>query len=513
MIQGSQQHPVSQPVSGGVRGRARTYSRGSVQVVQGAVLALLFVWTSVEGQPLSFAEGVLGVLIVFFAFPPMVAWAMNPQRQFPIYESYCLSLGVYYGIPILIGENAAFKQWRFSEEERVFVGVLVLSGLIATKLAYHFFKRRIHRRVINAQFLVMPEKVGVRLLLVYFFLSVSIMTLLAFGLMPDLGGAYQAVRSIANGVGIVSTLVLFRLIGEGTLRGAARLAVYGLLLVITAVNLSTLFLVTTLKWLVPAIMGYAVGKGAVPWRLSLLVIAGILFLTAGKSATREVYWAKYAGPTQGFGAVYQRLSDWSDNSMSAFAGKRQTKSQRLTKRLNLTTMFGVIVHTSPERKPFLGGETYMSLVYLWIPRFVWPDKPSGQEATERLGLYYGIHTKESLKKTSIGLGVLGEAYANFGIAGVMVLSLLFGWLLAHANNYARNVPTLSMRGFMVAPFMVTALAMEHAMGTIVVPLLHMVIAVLVSFSWLMVKRRLDQRKRRKAVSSVDSNLLRLNEQR
>lgn len=87
----------------------------------------------------------------------------------------------------------------------------------------------------------------------------------------------------------------------------------------------------------------------------------------------------------------------------------------------------------PDEVGFLYGSSYLAVLTLPIPRVLWPEKP---------GLVGGLVGDTFFAGSSFGVppGPTGEAYWNFGIAGVLVVFFLFGvfhkWLAMAFRKYA-----------------------------------------------------------------------------
>lgn len=92
---------------------------------------------------------------------------------------------------------------------------------------------------------------------------------------------------------------------------------------------------------------------------------------------------------------------------------------------NLDLLADVIIRT-PREIPYWGGETYLSLVGAFVPRVLWPDKPT-KELGQAFGHRYGYIGADD-SGTALNLPVLVEFYANFGIAGVIVGMCLVGFI-------------------------------------------------------------------------------------
>jgi hypothetical protein len=92
---------------------------------------------------------------------------------------------------------------------------------------------------------------------------------------------------------------------------------------------------------------------------------------------------------------------------------------------NLDLLADVIIRT-PREIPYWGGETYLSLVGSFVPRVLWPDKPT-KELGQAFGHRYG-YIGASDTNTALNLPILVEFYANFGIFGVICGMLLVGFI-------------------------------------------------------------------------------------
>jgi oligosaccharide repeat unit polymerase len=93
---------------------------------------------------------------------------------------------------------------------------------------------------------------------------------------------------------------------------------------------------------------------------------------------------------------------------------------------------GFIVENFPGEFHYYYGETYASVLVGLVPRSMWPSKPVGLGAPLGLMQVAGIQDFDPVKwvkfnQYSLSPGFIGEAYANFGVLGVIMFSLAFGW--------------------------------------------------------------------------------------
>lgn len=82
-----------------------------------------------------------------------------------------------------------------------------------------------------------------------------------------------------------------------------------------------------------------------------------------------------------------------------------------------------------DQKGFYSGATLSYMAYVFIPRFLWPEKPLIQIgawfATE---IELGWKDEDGRYHNSINMTVPGEFYLNFGFLGVIIGSLTFGFV-------------------------------------------------------------------------------------
>lgn len=88
-----------------------------------------------------------------------------------------------------------------------------------------------------------------------------------------------------------------------------------------------------------------------------------------------------------------------------------------------TEALTAVVAQTPEQVPFQYGETILLTVYSFVPRIVWPDKPSIIMCGLN-NLHFSGRGPDA--NTCSAMTVAGELYWNFGAPGVMIGLLIFG---------------------------------------------------------------------------------------
>jgi hypothetical protein len=93
-----------------------------------------------------------------------------------------------------------------------------------------------------------------------------------------------------------------------------------------------------------------------------------------------------------------------------------------------------VLANTPSKIPFWEGETYMGIPFMFIPRALWPDKPS-RHFWNKFGRSYGVLDAEDYQ-TSVTVSYLAEAYMNFGFTAMYIVSMLVGLLIAVVERSA-----------------------------------------------------------------------------
>jgi oligosaccharide repeat unit polymerase len=95
---------------------------------------------------------------------------------------------------------------------------------------------------------------------------------------------------------------------------------------------------------------------------------------------------------------------------------------------------GHIVKAIPGLLDFQYGETIIRIIFLWIPRSIWPGKPLGVDTTISMKIFgndvYGAG--------AIPPGFIAEMYLNFWIPGVIIGCFILGFILKRIHNYFKN---------------------------------------------------------------------------
>jgi hypothetical protein len=248
-------------------------------------------------------------------------------------------------------------------------------------------------------------------------------------------GGRQLVGIMISLVPILAFAILFRNFIRGESARVDKILVFGFLLVRLMGGLSTGWLGVSAAIL--AICGsiYLMEMRRIPRWALVFVVLFTLFFQVGKDDFRKEYWQSSGQEAQlEQGGKVERIAFWAQNSfdkwneaLSDSSGESLRRALNPSvSRISLLNQSANVIEQTPSVVPYQYGWLYSYMAITWIPRFVWPDKPSMSEANQYYQVAYGLTTEEDLNKVAISVGLLTEGFINFGWAGVVGIMFLAG---------------------------------------------------------------------------------------
>ena len=284
------------------------------------------------------------------------------------------------------------------------------------------------------------------------------------------GSVISLLRAMTGSIGFLAVITISYLLGKKLLnkmQAVFFLILMAILLFVTGVSL---YLNLVGSYLLLAMIGWMLGSNKIPWRLLVVSTLIIMLLNIGKGETRHYYWTirdSSIHPTE----YIQVYKDWFDNSFESIQQpKNKAENQNQNSLIHRSSVVHMLLKVQTEtgiEKPYLWGETYSLIPQLLIPRFINSNKIRGGEANHILSVHYGLQTYEQTQTTSIGWGILQEAYANFGWLGCWGLGIFIGSLYGWITRWTMNVSCLSFRFLVALIFMILTLRSEVTMGTFI----------------------------------------------
>jgi hypothetical protein len=413
-----------------------------------------------------------GLVILLLAFVPALQWARRAKGGLPVFETLLLTSANTYALPLLNGHEGISNYPSETISEAI-VGVILFQA--AAIFAFQATPARPSSRAFWREEIISKDlgrwmSYGVALNTVYVLITCFT------NLVP---AQFESIlRAIFFGIGIISTFISSRRLGLGELSGGEKIFLIANVLVQCLCMLTSLYLVSTISLLLLALVGYVSASGRLPIIITVACLVFLALLHNGKSPMRTKYWEDGATrPTASqLPAFY---SEWINHGLekSEEAGQKKLTT-KLVDRTSLLQMLCLVVNFSPTYQPFLYGETYADIPAQLVPRFLWPNKPLGHVSNSRLSVYYGLQSEEDTLKTTIGFGMVSEAYANFGFYGIGMLGLLIGFSFKKVQSSAEGGPLFSYGGLVLIILLAWSFQVEFTLSIWLASLYQALITVL-----------------------------------
>lgn len=416
-----------------------------------------------------------GLAIVTLGFLPALLWAKRGEPHLPVFETFLLTFINAYAFPLLNGHDALLG---YAEDDISKAAAGVLTFQLAAIAAHQLVRgrpreSRFWREEVLSQDARRWLSYGMALNSAYVIVS-TFTTAVPTGLTSVL-------RAIFFGIGIVCTFIMSRRLGSGELSRGERIFFFFNLALQCAGMISTLFLVGAVSQLLLALVGYVSASGRLPWLTCTVALLLIAVLHNGKAAMRSKYWEEgVARSTPSLTQLPAFMGEWLRAGL-ALEQDEEANARMTSKLIERTSLFHImclVTSVTPDRQPFLHGETYRDIPGQFIPRLLWPNKPPGHVSTSKLSVYYGLQTEEDTQKTTIGFGVVSEAYANFGFIGLVVVGAIIGAAVKKVGCWSSQSPLLSYGGLLVVILLAWSFQVEFTMSIWLASFYQACIAVL-----------------------------------
>jgi hypothetical protein len=396
--------------------------------------AILLPWWQSEAVPFSVHS--VAICIAAVGCLPLAVWFTQPNKQLPIFELICVAYFLRFVLPIYFFPNEIGLYggiMQLSWEGAFHTLVLVAVGIAAMIVGYYLVSTsplKTHFPAINLPFesgRVRTYIAGALLLgLVLQIITVTNASLIS-------ATRIQAIVNIILKQYTLAIIVLTYVTFREKERSPASVALLAIFTGIGFVN----GLVTGMLWeaihipLMVFIMYWFVTR-KVPWGLIIPLIPLIFILQDVKAEYRYEVW---------FGNQHYSLTEkvllWTELTSERvgdivtgdFQSETGSVLDQTTQRLSSLHQFIYLQEATPDMVPYFGFRSYEYFLYTWIPRVIWPEKPSPSTFIDQRDKLY-LFENPVHSNTSIGIGVLPEAYISFSELGVVVIMFLQGVVFA-----------------------------------------------------------------------------------
>jgi hypothetical protein len=262
-------------------------------------------------------------------------------------------------------------------------------------------------------------------------------------------GVEGILRAVFFGIGTSCTFIIAMAWGLGRLRQEEKAIVVVCIVLQFFLLSSSLILRAGTSIVLLAYVGHFFGSRRILYYSLAAVLCVLAILNIGKYDLRNARWTvdrQYQPNLSDLPGLY---ADWVRAGVSPQSQAEGKAGKLLLERNSLLHILCLVVDRTPDYLPFLYGKTYAQIPGQFVPRVFWPEKPRGHISTYTLSIYYGLQDEEATYATTIAFGFLPEAYANFGLWGVAVLGVLFGFGFRKLTLWSAQSPVFSFGGLLL----------------------------------------------------------------
>ena len=413
----------------------------------GATLLVLLALIFVAGDFGYALQMLLALCVLILGVLPIFVAKFNRRERLliPLMPLHGIFYAVGFSLPVFF---TGLNWFSASQDSVIKALMLTMFGLMMMLCGYYGFWKITSK--------IRPLSIGkkfsskVQLQLAWVLVSIYLM----YQLLPALS-ELPSLPTLIDPIGHVGIGILFILSLDRKISGFQRL-----LVLFSCLFMGYQKFFSTSLMLVPGILFVAFlgvlywnQKQNVPKKLIALALSIIIILTPVKAMYRLVMDFDFNGIGQVSMFEKARLMTdvlivYSEGSSSLL--ELLSKGDAIVSRLGQTPLFSNAVQLTPEKVPYLMGETYLPLASKFIPRVFWPSKPSDEVGHMYGHRYYILHPTDDT--TSQNLPWIVEMYINFGNFGVLIGMFMVGILFrllaqyfsAEKNNYVASAMGTSL---------------------------------------------------------------------
>jgi len=441
------------------------------------VVAMIYFWQQQvwENSMLSLAN----IVMLALGGLPMLFWLQRNDNTYPIMEFLMATTVPFYAIPALTGHEALFG---FPEETLLGAAFVVIAFQVSCITGSFVAANTHHRRPLKHKSWWRTEVIAEKKMS---FTTYTLMAFTGWVMISSLTSWVPSswvgtLRAVFFGIGILSIFIQARLWGSGGLSPTLKTVFVVNLLLQVILTFVSLLLITGISIVLTALLGFFSISKRVPWIPVLIALPVFAVLHNGKSQMRHLYWEKGEQlPTVTEMPAF--FAQWVELGLHPGEDGDQRKEQGLTyglmRRASLFQIVSIAVDTMPNRASFLYGASYSIIPPQVLPRFLWPSKPSPHDSVKMLSVKFGILSMEETEVTSVGFGLLTEAYANFGFISISALGFIFGFGFRMLALATEDCATLSPAGLFRILCLVWCLSSEVTLAVWVSSLYQACVAI------------------------------------
>lgn len=384
-------------------------------------------------QPVSLLQAAAAFILLCIPCWSYVLWRKSGRDVLPVYSLISGMYWLYFALPLFWGDRRALdwrNPWRTVGDAAVTQSLfLVLLGLTAM---WAGMRVGFGRAIVTWRNPEIPNTQASWTYLRWVLVGGAALSLVPASGAGAAGSYRQILVLLQTFLPMVALVIFFRQYLRGTLRKGDKVLLATFLGFEVLYGISSGWLGSVVMLVLTCVLVYLGERRKIPLALAVIVLPYVLFFQAGKQDFRRVYWNQSQSASR-----VQRTAYWVDASANRWSeALRDPSGERMLSlvtqvlmRASLLTQSANVIEKTPSVVPYQHGKLYSYFAMTLIPRFLWPEKPSMNEANQFYQVAYGVTSSENLKQISVAMGTLTEAYVNFGWPGAAVVMFLLGMLL------------------------------------------------------------------------------------
>ena len=396
----------------------------------GVPLLLTFVLAYTSPYDVSVVQGGLAFLLCWMPWAAYRQWLRSDRKDIPLFALLAAMFWLAYAVPFYWAQHVAtgiFGRRVLTESAITDAMLLAVFGVaclwLGMRIAIFFHWVPNLKRDVSSD----PAKLNyLRLIFVLGTLVKVFVPITAFG-----AEGRQIVSNFEITVPVVSFAIFVRYYLRGRLHKIDKILIGGYGLVSVIVGISSGWLGSVVSVALVCVVIYIYERRRFPV-IALILVPVILFFQPAKSMFRDRYWSRESTDTS-----TERVAFWVENSWQlwndALTDRDNERIRQLSEsslsRLDLLRQTAHVIELTPSTVPYQYGSLYSYIGVTFIPRFVWPDKPSVNDANHWYQVRYGLTSPHDLSSVSIAVGTVAESYINFGWLGPLLVILPLGIFL------------------------------------------------------------------------------------
>jgi hypothetical protein len=435
---------------------------------------------STGSYSVSVAQVVCAFLLCWMPWAAYRNWLKGDREKIPLFGLLAAVFWLSYSVPLFWAKHVVtgvFGRRVLTEDAITESLCLAIFGVVCLWLgmraaAYIHWSPNVRKDVSNS-----PNRLNyLRAIFVFGTLVKAFVPITAFG-----PGARQIVSSFENIVPLVAFAIFFRYYLRGSILKFDKLLIYTYSMVSVVSGISSGWLGSVLGMGLLCTVVYISERRKLPVMAALIAFPVILFFQPAKSAFRDRYWRGESSDTATERATFWLENSWQlwNQALTSQDGEQfRELSDATLNRLSLLQQTAHVMELTPSNVPYQHGTMYSYIAVTFVPRFLWPDKPSVNDANRWYQVSYGLTDPHQLSTVSIAVGTVTESYINFGWFGPVLIIFPLGILLGSFERIFLHSDSSLLFSCVGAVLIPQLLAIESQMAEYIAGLAQQIILVL-----------------------------------